>query len=71
MHRTIQEHDCRWLSMTARWPADADKRGYAGYFEQLLRLVRHGGVIAVDNILWCVQGKVQACMCVSDTEPAS
>ncbi|KAK9819178.1 hypothetical protein WJX81_008655 [Elliptochloris bilobata] len=31
---------------------DADKRGYAGYFEQLLRLVRRGGVIAVDNILW-------------------
>lgn len=33
--------------------ADADKRGYLGYFEQLLRLVRRGGVIAVDNVLWC------------------
>ncbi len=33
--------------------ADADKSGYAGYFEQLLRLVRAGGVIAVDNVLWC------------------
>ena len=35
--------------------ADADKSGYAGYFEQLLRLVRAGGVIAVDNVLWCAR----------------
>jgi predicted O-methyltransferase YrrM len=31
---------------------DADKRGYGGYFEQCLALVRPGGVIAVDNLLW-------------------
>jgi len=31
---------------------DADKRGYDGYYEQLLRLVRTGGVIAFDNTLW-------------------
>ena len=31
---------------------DADKRGYAGYFETCLRLVRPGGVIAIDNVLW-------------------
>jgi predicted O-methyltransferase YrrM len=31
---------------------DADKTGYAGYYEQLLRLVRPGGLIAVDNTLW-------------------
>ena len=43
----------------ALWPADADKRGYAGYFEQLLHLVRRGGVIVVDNILWHAQTRVQ------------
>ena len=31
---------------------DADKTGYDGYYEQLLRLVRPGGLIAFDNTLW-------------------
>ncbi|MGH8249704.1 MAG: class I SAM-dependent methyltransferase [Steroidobacteraceae bacterium] len=31
---------------------DADKTGYLGYYEQLLRLLRPGGLIAVDNTLW-------------------
>jgi caffeoyl-CoA O-methyltransferase len=31
---------------------DADKAGYDGYYEQLLRLVRPGGLIALDNTLW-------------------
>ena len=31
---------------------DADKTGYLGYYEQLLKLVRPGGLIAVDNTLW-------------------
>ncbi|MCB9957324.1 MAG: class I SAM-dependent methyltransferase [Rhodospirillaceae bacterium] len=31
---------------------DADKEGYAGYYEQALVLVRPGGVIAFDNVLW-------------------
>lgn len=31
---------------------DADKTGYASYFEELLRLLRPGGVILVDNVLW-------------------
>lgn len=31
---------------------DADKSGYDGYYERLLRLVRPGGVIAFDNTLW-------------------
>ena len=31
---------------------DADKRGYMGYYEQCLKLVRPGGLIIVDNVLW-------------------
>ena len=31
---------------------DADKTGYDGYYEQLLRLVRPGGLIVFDNTLW-------------------
>lgn len=35
---------------------DADKEGYAAYFERCLQLVRDGGLIAIDNTLW--EGKV-------------
>ncbi len=31
---------------------DADKTGYDGYYEQCLRLLRPGGLIAIDNVLW-------------------
>lgn len=31
---------------------DADKSNYGGYYERLLKLLRPGGVIAVDNVLW-------------------
>jgi caffeoyl-CoA O-methyltransferase len=31
---------------------DADKSGYDAYYERLLRLVRPGGLIALDNTLW-------------------
>jgi predicted O-methyltransferase YrrM len=30
---------------------DADKPNYIGYYERLLQLIRHGGLIAVDNTL--------------------
>lgn len=35
---------------------DADKGGYAAYYERMMKLVRPGGLIAVDNVLW--SGKV-------------
>jgi caffeoyl-CoA O-methyltransferase len=31
---------------------DADKRNYLNYYERALTLVRPGGLIAVDNVLW-------------------
>jgi predicted O-methyltransferase YrrM len=31
---------------------DADKAGYDGYFERCLRLLRSGGLVAIDNTLW-------------------
>jgi len=31
---------------------DADKGGYVDYYERLLRLLRPGGLVAVDNTLW-------------------
>ena len=35
---------------------DADKENYEGYFERALALLRPGGLIGIDNVLW--QGKV-------------
>jgi caffeoyl-CoA O-methyltransferase len=31
---------------------DADKRNYLNYYERALTLLRPGGLIAVDNVLW-------------------
>lgn len=31
---------------------DGDKREYAAYFNEALRLLRSGGVVAIDNTLW-------------------
>jgi predicted O-methyltransferase YrrM len=31
---------------------DADKTGYAFYYEQAVRMLRPGGVVAFDNMLW-------------------
>ncbi len=35
---------------------DADKENYIGYYEYALRLLKPGGLVAVDNVLW--SGKV-------------
>lgn len=35
---------------------DADKSNYLNYYERTLRLIRPGGLIAIDNVLW--DGKV-------------
>jgi caffeoyl-CoA O-methyltransferase len=31
---------------------DADKKNYDGYYERALKLVRPGGLITIDNVLW-------------------
>ncbi|NJM58195.1 MAG: SAM-dependent methyltransferase [Synechococcales cyanobacterium RU_4_20] len=37
---------------------DADKRNYPHYYERCLQLVRVGGLVAIDNVLW--SGRVAA-----------
>lgn len=35
---------------------DADKENYDGYYERVLKLLKPGGLVAIDNVLW--SGKV-------------
>ena len=44
---------------------DADKKNYANYYERVLKLLKPGGVVAVDNVLW--SGKVADPADESDT----
>jgi predicted O-methyltransferase YrrM len=45
---------------------DADKLGYDDYYERCLRLLRPGGMIALDNMLW--SGKVADVAAVAEDE---
>ena len=45
---------------------DADKPGYPAYYEACLRLVRPGGLICIDNVLW--SGRVAD---VTDTDAST
>ncbi|MDZ4735820.1 MAG: class I SAM-dependent methyltransferase [Rhodospirillaceae bacterium] len=47
---------------------DADKSNYDGYYERVLRLLRQGGVIMVDNVLW---GGAVADPAVTDEDTAA
>ncbi len=47
---------------------DADKRNYSNYFDRAMQLLRKGGVIAIDNVLW--DGKV-ADASVTDDDTAA
>jgi caffeoyl-CoA O-methyltransferase len=45
--RSLRDDGCYDLAFI-----DADKTGYRDYLEELVRLVRPGGLIMVDNVLW-------------------
>jgi predicted O-methyltransferase YrrM len=49
LDRLIGEGRAGWYDFAF---IDADKPGYPDYWERALVLVRKGGVIAVDNVLW-------------------
>jgi len=48
---------------------DADKAGYAAYYERCLALLRTGGLIAIDNVLW--SGRVAAPAAAGDADTAA
>ncbi|MFO7858823.1 MAG: class I SAM-dependent methyltransferase [Ectothiorhodospiraceae bacterium] len=57
--RLGEAHACLQALIAEGWTAgfdmvflDADKENYATYYEQALTLVRPGGLIAADNVLW-------------------
>jgi caffeoyl-CoA O-methyltransferase len=45
--RTLPEEP--WLDFAF---IDADKRGYSVYWDEIVRRLRPGGLVAVDNVLW-------------------
>ena len=48
---------------------DADKSGYDGYYERCLKLLRPGGLIALDNTLW--SGRVARPAATGDADTAA
>ncbi len=54
---TLQELISQWQHSRFDFAfIDADKANYDGYYEYAMELVRPGGLIAIDNVLW--SGKV-------------
>lgn len=49
--RTVTGSPAACIRSTCALPFPA-AQGYRAYYEQLLKLVRPGGVIAIDNVLW-------------------
>ena len=47
---------------------DADKSNYDNYFERILRLLRQGGLVLIDNVLW---GGAVADSAVDDADTAA
>lgn len=47
---------------------DADKSNYDGYYERALRLLRTGGLLVIDNVLW--GGRVADVQCVDEDTQA-
>lgn len=48
---------------------DADKTGYDSYYERSLVLLRQGGIIAIDNVLW--SGRVNQPLAEGDLDTAA
>ncbi|GGG34092.1 O-methyltransferase [Lysinibacillus alkalisoli] len=49
MHNLLSNHKANYYDLIF---IDADKENYMNYYEKALLLIRPGGVIVIDNVLW-------------------